>query len=96
MLPKKSVTSVVFSDPSISAVIKCVNLVIQHNFLVNIIDHLAPIIRQEFSESKSARKFTCGKKKSIQIIKFSSARVKNLGFTWVKFWNVDFNIEMWI
>ena len=63
MLPKKSVTSVVFSDPSISAVIKCVNLVIQHNFLVNIIDHLAPIIRQEFSESKSARKFTCGKKK---------------------------------
>ena len=70
MLPKKSATSAVSSDPSISAVVKCVNLVIQHNSFYNIIDHLASVIRQKFSESKSAGKFTCGKTTTVAFANF--------------------------
>ena len=46
MLPKTSATLAVSSDPGISAMLKYVNLVIQHNSFFGILDHLAPIIRQ--------------------------------------------------
>ena len=68
MFPKKSATSSISNDLSISAVVKCVNIIIQHNSFLNILDHLAPIIRQECSESKSARKFTCEKAKTDAIV----------------------------
>ena len=68
MLPKKSVTSAVSSDPSISAMVECVNLAIQHNFVFNILEHLAPMIRQEISESERAKIFTCEKTKAATII----------------------------
>ena len=52
------------SDPGISAVVKYVNLFIQHNSFFNILDHLAPTIRQEFCESESAKKFIYGENKN--------------------------------
>ena len=67
MLPKNPAMSAISRDPSISAVIKCVNLVMSY-FFFNILDHSAQIIRQEFSESKSARKITCEKTKTATIV----------------------------
>ena len=65
---KKASTTAVPEDPSISAVVKCVNLVVQHNSFFNILDHLALIIRSEFSDSKVAKKFTSGKTKTAAIV----------------------------
>ena len=49
---QESATSAVSSDPSISAVVKYVNLVIQHDYFFNILDHLAPIVRRVLWEWK--------------------------------------------
>ena len=41
---------------------------VQHNSFFNILDHLALIIRSEFSYSKVAKKFTSGKTKIAAIV----------------------------
>ena len=41
---------------------------VQHNSFFNILDHLALIIRSEFSDSKVAKKFTSGKTKTAAIV----------------------------
>ena len=44
-------------DPNITTVVKSVILVVQHN----IMDHLAPLIRKNFSTSRAGRNFICSK-----------------------------------
>ena len=45
-------------DPSISAEVKMVMMLVQHIFF-NLSDHLTLIITQEFKESTAAQKFSC-------------------------------------
>ena len=52
----------VSGDPSITADVKSVMLVVQHNTFFNIMDHLAPLIRKQISTSRSGRNFIWGKK----------------------------------
>ena len=55
-------------DPSIQAETKCVMLLIQHNSLFNISDHLSPLIRSEFRGSQAAENFSCGRTKTAAIV----------------------------
>ena len=58
---KKNVESV-SGDPSITAAVKSVMLMVQHNTFVNIMDHLTPLIRKKNSTSRAGRNFIRGKK----------------------------------
>ena len=55
-------------DPSISAEVKMVMLLVQHNIFFNVSDHLTAIIKQEFKESNAAQKFSCSRTKTAVIV----------------------------
>ena len=55
-------------DPFIQAETKYVMLLIQHNSLFNISDHLSPLIRSEFRGSQAAESFSCGRTKTAAIV----------------------------
>ena len=44
-------------DPSISAEVKMVMMLVQHNISFNLSDHFISVIKQEFKESTAAQKF---------------------------------------
>ena len=50
-----------YIDPSISAEVKMVMILVQHHTFFNLSDHLTPIIKQEFKESIAAQKFSCSR-----------------------------------
>ena len=52
----------VSGNSSITAAVKFVTLVVQHNTFFNIIDHLAPLIRKKYSTSRAGRNLICDKK----------------------------------
>ena len=54
-------------DPSIIAAVKFAMLVVQYNAIFNIMDHLTPLIRKEFSDSRTGINFTYGKTKTAAI-----------------------------
>ena len=55
-------------DPSISAEVKMVMMLVQHNIFFNLYDHLTPVIKQEFKESTAAQKFSCSRRKTAAIV----------------------------
>ena len=52
-------------DPSISAEVKMVMMLVQHNIFFNLSDHLTSVIKQEFKESNAAQKFNCFRSKTV-------------------------------
>ena len=45
-----------------------VMLIVQHNILFNLSDHLTPLIRQEFKDSAEAQYFSCSRTKTAAIV----------------------------
>ena len=57
-------------DPSITTAVKSAVIVVQHNTFFNIVNHLAPLIKKEFSDSPASKSFTYGKTKTDAIINY--------------------------
>ena len=67
LFAKKQNVGSISGDPSITTAVKSVMLVVQHNTFSNIVDHLAPLIRKEFSQSRAGRNFACVETKTAAI-----------------------------
>ena len=70
LFSKKFTTSVSGDHRISAAVFKSVLLVVQQNTFFNIMqwNHLAPLIRKEFTDSHIAKQFTCGRTKTAAIV----------------------------
>ena len=67
LFSKKSIISV-SGDSIISTSVKLVMLIVQHNTFFNIMDHLAPLIRNGFSDRRIAKQCTCCRTKTTAIV----------------------------
>ena len=58
------------TDPCISAEVKMVMMLVQHNIFFNLSYHLTPIIKQKFKENTATQKFSCCLTKTAGIINY--------------------------
>ena len=55
-------------DPSISAEVKMIMMLVEHNIFFNLSGHLTSVIKQEFKESTAAQKFNSSRPKTAAIV----------------------------
>ena len=55
-------------DPSISAEVQIVIMLVQNNFFFNLSHYLTPVIKRKFKEGTVAQKFSCSQTKTAAIL----------------------------